>query len=114
LTNLISREQQSMAQLTVRKLDDAVKQRLEARAARNGRSIEAEARAILEDATTGEAARGRTANQSLGDFMHATFKDIGLTDEEWERFNIGVSEMNSDFRFPDFEADEYEESSSDK
>ena len=36
-----------MAQLTVRKLDDDAKQRLETRAARNGRSLEAEARAIL-------------------------------------------------------------------
>jgi plasmid stability protein len=104
-----------MAQLTVRKLDDAVKERLEARAARNGRSVEAEARAIIEEATEDEALRGRRAdNQSLGEFMHATFKDIGLTDEEWHRFNIGVSEMNSDMSVLDFDAAEYEESSSDK
>jgi plasmid stability protein len=104
-----------MAQSIVRKLDAAVKERLEARAARNGRSVEAEARAIIEDATEGEASRGgRMDNQSLGEFMHATFKDIGLTDEEWQRFNVGVSEMNSETSFPDFEADQYEESNSDK
>lgn len=105
-----------MAQLIVRKLDDAAKERLEARAARNGRSVEAEARTIIEEATEGEAAlRGdRMDNQSLGEFMQATFKDIGLTDDEWRRFNIGVSEMNSETSFPDFEADEYEESTSDK
>ena len=41
-------------------------------------SVEAEARAIIEDATEGEASRGgRMDNQSLGEFMHATFKDIG-------------------------------------
>ena len=104
-----------MAQLIVRKLDDSVKEQLEARAARNGRSAEAEARAIIEEATEGEALRGgRMDNQSLGEFMHTTFKDIGLTDDEWRRFNIGVSEMNSETSFPDFEADEYEESTSDK
>ena len=51
---------------------------------------------------------------SLAEFMQATFKDIGLTDDEWRRFNLGVSEMNSEMASPDFEADEYEESTSDK
>ena len=100
-----------MAQLIVRKLDDAAKERLEARATRNGRSVEAEARAIIEEATENETTRGdRGNNQSFGEFMDATFKDIGLTDDEWRRFNIGVSDMNSESTFPDFEADEYEES----
>ena len=36
-----------MATITVRNLDDQVKQRLRVRAARNGHSMEAEARAIL-------------------------------------------------------------------
>ena len=104
-----------MAELTVRKLDDAVKERLEARATRNGRSVEAEACAIIEDATEDEALRGgRIGNQSLADFMEATFKDIGLTDEEWQRFNVGISEMNSYMSSVDFDADEYEESTSDK
>jgi antitoxin FitA len=104
-----------MAQLIVRKLDDAANERLEARAARNGRSVEAEARAIIEEATEDEALRGdRMDNQSLGEFMHSTFKDIGLTDDEWRSFNIGVSEMSSENAFPDFETDEYEESISDK
>src|SRR5437762_6386959 len=104
-----------MAQSIVRKLDAAVKERLEARAARNGRSVEAEARAIIEDATEDEASRGgRMDNQSLGEFMYATFKDIGLTDAEWQQFNVGVSEMNSEASFPDFEGDEYEESGSNK
>jgi len=102
-----------MARLIVGKLEEAAKERLEARAARNGRSVEDEARAIIESATEDEPLRGgRTDNQSLGDFMRATFKDIGLTEEEWQRFNIGVSEMNSETAFPDFEADEYEKSSS--
>ena len=44
-----------MAQLFVTELDDAVEERLKARARRHGRSLEAEARAILEEA----AARSR-------------------------------------------------------
>lgn len=39
-----------MAALTVRDLDDDVKQRLRVRAAQHGRSMEAEARAILVEA----------------------------------------------------------------
>jgi plasmid stability protein len=104
-----------MAELTVSKLNEAAKRRLEARAARNGRSVEVEACAIIEEATAGEASRGDpTDNLSLGDFMQTTFKDIALTDEEWQRFNVGVSEMNAESAFPNFEADEYEESNSDK
>jgi plasmid stability protein len=104
-----------MARLTIRELDEAVKERLEARAARNGRSVEAEASAIIEEATEAEISRrDRVDNQSLAEFMRAAFKDIALTDDEWQRFNIGVSEMNSEMSCPDFEADEYEESPSDK
>ena len=39
-----------MAAITVRNLDDDVKERLKARARRNGRSLEAEARVLLRDA----------------------------------------------------------------
>lgn len=41
-----------MAALTIRNLDDSVKRRLRSRAARHGRSMEAEARAILTDAVS--------------------------------------------------------------
>jgi len=39
-----------MAALSIRDLDESVKQRLQARAARHGRSMEAEVRAILTEA----------------------------------------------------------------
>ena len=104
-----------MAEVIIRKLDGAAKKRLEARANRNGRSVEAEACAIIEGATENETTRGDPGdNQSFGEFMDVTFKGIGLTDDEWRRFNIGISEINSETSFPDFEADEYEESTSDK
>jgi len=45
-----------MASITVRKLDDSVKSRLRIRAARNGRSMEEEAREILKLAVVVEGA----------------------------------------------------------
>ncbi|MFH1464944.1 MAG: DNA-binding protein [Pseudomonadota bacterium] len=46
-----------MSQLIVRKLDPALVQALKLRAARHGRSAEAEHRAILREVLSGEAAR---------------------------------------------------------
>jgi plasmid stability protein len=45
-----------LAQILVRKLPDAVVERLKARAKRNNRSLEAEVRAILEEVVTREKA----------------------------------------------------------
>ena len=46
-----------MAQVLVRELDPATVERLKARAARHGRSLEAELRLILEQAATRDAAQ---------------------------------------------------------
>ena len=43
-----------MATLTIRNIDAAVKERLRMRAARHGRSMEAEARTILSEAVAGD------------------------------------------------------------
>src|ERR1700750_1605396 len=43
----------SMASLTIRKLDEAIKAELRLRAARNGRSVEDEVRGILREASQG-------------------------------------------------------------
>lgn len=61
-----------MATLTVRGLDDATKTRLRVRAARHGRSMEAEVRAILEDALPPQSSSG-----GLGSRIHARFAAIG-------------------------------------
>ena len=45
------------ATLTIRNLDPAIKERLRVRAARNGRSMEAELRAILTEAVGTECSR---------------------------------------------------------
>ena len=61
-----------MATLTIRGLDDAIKAKLRVRAAGNGRSMEAEARAILAGAL-----RDGRPERGLGSFIHAMFADIG-------------------------------------
>ncbi len=115
-----------MAQLVIPIIDDALEERLRARAHRNGRSLEAEVCAILEEAVCEEtpepALREEGApmlgseEKGLGDLMYEHFKDRGLTDEEFARFNTGIAEINSidAMGIPDFEADEFEESPSDK
>jgi antitoxin FitA len=51
------RREISVAALSIRDLDDSVKEKLRLRAARNGRSMEAEIRAILTSAVVDEAPR---------------------------------------------------------
>jgi plasmid stability protein len=61
-----------MASITIRNLDDAVKQRLRLRAAEHGRSMEEEARDILRRAV------GRApAAADLGAAIHRRFAAIG-------------------------------------
>ncbi len=57
-----------MATLTIRDLDDDVRDQLRMRAAQHGRSMEAEVRAILREATTAGPAAGR-----LGSRVHKRF-----------------------------------------
>ncbi len=53
-----------MASLTIRKLDDAIRDELRLRAARNGRSVEDEVRVILREASRNGPAAAATAAQS--------------------------------------------------
>lgn len=72
-----------MAQLLIRKLDDRVKARLESRARRNGRSMEAEAREILTNAT----AKSESPATGLGSEMVALFSGSGVyLDEPIQEF----------------------------
>ncbi|MBK8457852.1 MAG: Arc family DNA-binding protein [Phyllobacteriaceae bacterium] len=66
-----------MAQLVVRRIDESVKSRLAERAARHGRSVEAEVRAILQDAVKNE---GRL-DAGLGSRIAARFTQHELADE---------------------------------
>ncbi len=69
-----------MAQILVRKLEDRIRTRLEQRAKRNGRSMEAEVREILREALKEEEA----PQGGLGSEIAALFsgQGIGLRDGE--------------------------------
>jgi plasmid stability protein len=69
--------QNEMANLVVRNLDDRIVKALKRRAARHGRSAEAEHRAIL------EAALVRTQRKTLAEVL-AGIPNVG-TDEDFER-----------------------------
>lgn len=64
-----------MAAITIRNLDEDVKERIRLRAALNGRSMEAEARIILERAITLPV----PPRKGLGSWMHQRFAEAGLT-----------------------------------
>ena len=67
-----------MATLTVRNLDDSVKERLRVRAAQHGVSMEAEVRNILQASVATEAPR----EGNLADRIHALFAPLGGVDLE--------------------------------
>jgi plasmid stability protein len=73
----VERETLTMSTLTIRNVDPAVKEQLRVRAARNGRSIEAELRHILADAMEGE--RGRETN--LAEAIRRRFEPFGGVDD---------------------------------
>lgn len=68
-----------MAQILVRNLDDALKARLQRRAKRNGRSMEAEAREILRDALKRD---NKEPQGGLGTELVALFSGSGVYLEE--------------------------------
>lgn len=73
-----------MAALTIRGLDDQVKASLRLRAAHNGRSMEAEARAILADAVARDPYPGR-----LGTRIRDRFRDSALALDIPPRTDLG-------------------------
>ena len=71
-----------MAQLLVRNLDDALKERLRVVAASHGRSMEEEARVILHTALTAEVApRSEQPRPTLTERIHALLVDVEFPEE---------------------------------
>jgi len=66
-----------MAQIVVRQLDDDVKDKLQRRAKRHGRSTEEEVREILRNAVRSESRR----RAPLGSRLASRFRGLGLTEE---------------------------------
>ncbi len=84
-----------MAQILVRNIDDSVKERLRRRAHDHGRSLEEEARMILDDAAkaANDAVGTETAIQGTSEEGWATrasqmFKDVGFTKEEADALEL--------------------------
>jgi len=71
-----------MTTLTIRNLDAAVKERLRVRAARHGRSMEAEARSILTEAALQNEGAGES---NLADAIRRRFAPLGGVDLELPR-----------------------------
>lgn len=71
-----------MATLTIRNLPDDVRERLRMRAARAGRSMEAEVRAILTEASVAEARRASAeALQAWVDRLYGESRPRGVADD---------------------------------
>jgi plasmid stability protein len=68
-----------MATLTIRNVDAAVKDRLRMRAARHGRSMEAEARTILSEAVAGDRDQ---PEPNLAEAIRRRFAPLGGVDLE--------------------------------
>ena len=67
-----------MSTLTIRNIDASVKERLRVRAARNGRSMEAELRSILRDALLRE---GGGPEPDLAEAIRRRFAPLGGADD---------------------------------
>lgn len=67
-----------MATLTIRNIDPELKEELRVRAARHGRSMEAELRHILKETLVGDTHR---AKPNLAEAIHRRFMPLGGADE---------------------------------
>ncbi len=65
-----------MASITIRRLPETTKRKLRMRAARNGRSMEQEARELLEAGL----ARADSEPENLGEAIHRIFAPLGGVD----------------------------------
>jgi hypothetical protein len=81
-----AKEGRTMGTLTIRKINDEVKEKLRIRAAHHGRSMEAEVREILASAVESPSPESSpTSNYppvpeyGLGTWLHNRFKEAGLT-----------------------------------
>jgi plasmid stability protein len=68
-----------MATIVIRKLDESVKRKLQIRAARNGRSMEAEVRVLLHESLHNPpaASENPSLDRGLGTAIHELFAPLG-------------------------------------
>jgi plasmid stability protein len=88
-----------MASITIRKLDDSAKAKLRVRAAQNGRSMEEEARTILEEVVTNPASSRPRGN--MAERIRGLFEPLGGVELEIPPRSVNTR------RIPDFTGPEY-------
>jgi antitoxin FitA len=90
-----------MASITIRKLDDSVKAKLRVRAAENGRSMEEEARAILEtEIRSTPSSNGRPRN--IYESIRRDLAEAGI-----EGVELDIPPRGPMRKIPDFAGPEY-------
>jgi plasmid stability protein len=75
--NAINEYIDGMASMTIRNIDETVKRRLRLRAAENGRSLEAEARAILGASVAKTTVAAKDTEANLFDAIRRRFEPFG-------------------------------------
>jgi plasmid stability protein len=90
-----------MASITIRKLDDSVRAKLRVRAAENGRSMEEEARVILEGAIAPPSSVRPRGN--MAERIRSLFEPLGGVELDIPPRTIGMRKI------PDFSGPEYGE-----
>jgi plasmid stability protein len=91
-----------MAQLIVRNLPDAAKERLKRRAKSNGRSLEAEVREILTLAPEVTPAPANVGTAFVDEVI-AKLRKIGITSKDIDELNDNIAELRRDQRVFDLE-----------
>ncbi len=87
-----------MSDILVRRLDPAVKERLKQRAKANRRSLEAEARNILETAVSGGSAETAAGTQPLGERLKTMIGKSALTPVEWAEFDRSIADDRAEWQ----------------
>jgi plasmid stability protein len=93
----INLKEASMADIIVRRLESAIKERLKLRATANGRSLEAEARAILEEAVSQDTRQIGKGKRRLGTRLKLLIGSGALTREDWAEFDKSIAELRSEW-----------------
>ena len=94
-----------MGQILVRGITDEAKERLRDRAKLNGRSLEAEVRAIIEAAAAKAEPALAASGLGLGAELLERQRHSGLTNEDWIEFDRGLQEARRNFKFRDITFD---------
>ena len=90
-----------MAQLLVRDLPDDVKKRLKKRAEDHGRSLEAEVRAILSEASAIQPATKLPDREALGTKLARLQAENPIPAEVWEEFDRNIAELRGSWKMRD-------------